>query len=135
MSATVFSEAKWGIDDDTTATGLLLENFSQQSTTETAFAKDHTGSDAGMAIYNPKKELSFDGTVEVEATGFVPLLSAVIAPSNDFVNDGIFGTDNANAAFVITDITQTRTNTDFEKASATATYNPLIATNAPISIA
>lgn len=130
MSATVYGDSKWALDDDTAATGLLLENFSQQSTTETAYAKDHTGSDAAMSIYNPKKELSFDGTIEVEATGFVPLLAAVVTPANDFVNAGVFGTVDANAAFVITDITQTRTNTDFEKASATAILNPLIDTSA-----
>ena len=135
MSATVFSEAKWALDDDTTATGLLLENFSQQSTTETAYAKDHTGSDLGKSIYNPKKELSFDGTVAVEATGFVPLLAAVVTPANSFVNTGVFGTVDANAAFVVSDITQTQTNTDFEKASCTATLDPLIDTSAPISIA
>jgi hypothetical protein len=134
MSATVYGDSKWAVDDDTAATGLLLENFSQQSTTETAYAKDHTGSDAAMAIYNPKKELSFDGTIEVEATGFVPLLAAVVTPANDFVNAGVFGTVDANAAFVITDITQTRTNTDFEKASATAVLNPLIDTSAPTTI-
>ena len=135
MSATVFSEAKWALDDDTAATGLLLENFSQQSTTETAYAKDHTGSDLGKSIYNPKKELSFDGTVAVEATGFVPLLAAVVTPANSFVNTGVFGTVDANAAFVVSDITQTQTNTDFEKASCTATLDPLIDTSAPISIA
>lgn len=134
MSATVYGDSKWALDDDTAATGLLLENFSQQSTTETAYAKDHTGSDAAMSIYNPKKELSFDGTIEVEATGFVPLLAAVVTPANDFVNSGVFGTVDANAAFVITDITQTRTNTDFEKASATAILNPLIDTSAPTVI-
>ena len=134
MSAKVYGESKYGIDDDATATGLLLENFSQQSTTETAFAKDHTGSDAAMAIYNPKKEISFDGTIAVEATGFVPLLAAVVDPANDFVNSGTFGTVDGNAGFVITDITQTRTNTDFEKASATAILNPLIDTSSPTTI-
>lgn len=137
MSATVFGASRYGVTDDSTATGLLVGSFSSAYSTEQAFAKDHLGCDVSMSLYNDSTEITCSGVVAVKATGLVPDLAAVLTFANDSAdtlstNDkNLFSTSNANAGAVVTGANLTRANSEFETGDVTAIFKPLIPTNSP----
>lgn len=137
MSATVYGAARYGVTDDTSATGIHLANYSTDSTVEEAMAKNHIGCDVAMSFYNDGAEMSCDGVVAVKATGLAINLASVVTPANvtaDSLNTNsanLFTTPVANAGLVVRSTNLSRTNTGFEEGSIGALYKPLIATNSP----
>ncbi len=137
MSATVFGSARYGVNDDSSATGLFVGNISYAYTAEQAFAKDHTGSDASMSLYNDSTEITISGVVKTKATGLVPDIAAVLTLANSSADSlaadskNLFSTPVANAGVIVTGATLNRVNTEFENGEISAVYKPMFASNAP----
>jgi hypothetical protein len=137
MAATVFGAGRYGIVNDSSATGLSLASFTTNYSADIAFGKDHIGCDAMMSIYNDSSEVSCSGVVAVKATGLVPDLAAVLTLANSSADTlatnskNLFSTNNANAALIVTGASLTRANSDFETGEVSGIFKPLIPTNSP----
>lgn len=136
MSATVFGAARYGVIDDSSATGLLVGNISYSYSSEQAFAKDHLGCDVGMSVYNDSTEISISGVVKTKATGLVPDIAAVLTLANSSADT--LGLDSKNlftspssAGVVVTGATLNRVNSEFENGEVSAIYKPLISVSSP----
>jgi len=141
MAATVFGSPRYGLTDDSMATGLYLSNLSYDYTTEQADVKNHTGSEVATAVYNDGADVSCDGVVETKATGFVTDLASVVSLANatadslDLNGQNMFSTPDANDGLILTGMNLARTNTGFETGSMSIRYRPLVATNSPTTVA
>jgi len=136
MAATVFGAARYGVVDDSTATGLLVGNISYSYTSEQAFAKDHIGCDVGMSIYNDSTEISISGVVKTKATGLVPDIAAALTLANSSADT--LGLDSKNlfttpsgAGVIVTGANLNRVNSEFENGEVTAVYKPLVSVSSP----
>jgi hypothetical protein len=140
MAATVFGAARYGMVDDSTATGIAGASFTSNAAADEATAKNHIGCDASYAIYNDRTEVEFSGVVATKATGLAINLGSVVTLSNvtaDSLNTNsanLFSTPVANAGLIVRSANLTRTNTGFEEGSIGAIFNPLIATNSPTTL-
>ena len=140
MAATVFGTPRYGLADDTSATGLFLSNRSADYSTQQAEALNHTGSKVARAFYDDGAEFSVDGVVETKATGFVADLASVISLANssadslDLLGQNMFSTPDANDGLILSDMNLTRTNNGFETGSMSLVYSPLVATNSPSTV-
>lgn len=140
MSATIYGAARHGLANDATATGLLVGEYSVDYNVEIGYAKNHIGEDVAMSLFNDKSETTCSGVVASKATGFLAQLGDVMAFANITVDSlntssqNLRNTPVANAACVITGASLKRSNSDFETGDIKTIYNPLIATNAPVTI-
>lgn len=140
MSATVHGASRYGIVDDATATGLLLGDLSYDYSVDIVYAQNHIGNKSSMALLNDMTEVSFSGVVAVKGTGFVLTLGDALTLANESdgtlsLNDqNLMTTAVANAGTVITGLSLKRVNSDFETGDGKAIFNPLIATNAPVTV-
>ena len=137
MSATIFSDARFGLKDDATVTGLLVGSFGVSYSIEEAFVKNHIGQDVGMGLFNDKSEISVSGVVKTLGTGLVPKLASVIDFANEsadtlnVASKNLPSTPNANAGVIVKGGSLTRENSGFETGDLTASYSPAIPTNSP----
>lgn len=140
MAATVHGASRFGITDDSSATGLLLGDLTYDYSVEITYATNHVGNRSSMALLNDMTEVSFSGVVAVKATGFVLDLGDAITLLNESadslsLNDqNLFSTPDANAGTIISSLSLKRVNADFETGEGKAIYNPLIATNSPTTV-
>lgn len=140
MPATVHGASRFGITDDSTATGLLLGDLSYDYSVEITYAMNHVGNKVSMALLNDMTEVTASGVVAVKATGFVLNLGDAITLANESadslsLNDqNLFSTPVANANTVISGASLKRVNSEFETGEVKAIFNPLIATNAPSTV-
>ena len=140
MSATIHGVSRFGLTDDSSASGLILGNVSYNKSAETAFVKNHVGNDVGVSMYNDSVEVTCDGVVAVKATGITLALADALTLANtatdslDLLDDNIFTTSVANAGLIVSGLSLTRSNTEFETGSITALYRPLIENNASTTV-
>jgi hypothetical protein len=140
MAATVHGASRFGITDDSTATGLLLGELSYDYTVEITYALNHIGNKVSMALLNDMTEVSFSGVVAVKTEGFVLSLGDALTLVNEStdalsLNDqNLISSPIANAGTVISGLSLKRMNADFETGDGKAIYNPLIATNSPTTV-
>lgn len=140
MSATVYGAARHGVTNDATATGLLVGEYSVDYNVEVGYAKNHIGEDVAMSLFNDKSETTCSGVVASKTTGFIVDLGDVIAFANvtadslETNTQNLMNTAVANAATVITGASLKRMNSDFETGDIKAIFNPMIATNAAVTI-
>lgn len=140
MAATVHGTSRFGITDDSTATGLLLGELSYDYSVEITYAVNHIGNKVSMALLNDMTEVTFSGVVATKATGFVLDLGDALTLANESadtlsLNDqNLISTPVANANTVITSLSLKRVNSDFETGEGKCIFNPLIATNAPSTV-
>lgn len=137
MSATVYGTARYGLVDDSSATGLFLGSFSVDSSVEEAMGKNHIGCDVTWALYNDGSEVACSGVVAVKATGLALNLASVLTLANvsadslNALSANLFTTPVANAGLVVNKVGLERGNTSFEEGTIGGLYKPLIATNSP----
>jgi hypothetical protein len=104
---------------------------------EITYAMNHIGNKVSMALLNDMTEISFSGVVAVKTTGFVLNLGDALTLANESadslsLNDqNLISTPVANSNTVISSLSLSRTNSDFETGKGSAIFNPLIATNSP----
>lgn len=140
MSATVFGTARYGVVDDSTATGLFVGSVGYTYNSEQAFAKDHLGCDVSMSLYNDSTDVSISGVVKTQATGLAPAISDVLTLANSSADT--LGLDNSNlfsipvggAGVIITGATMSRSNTEFETGELTAVYKPMFSSSTPVAL-
>ena len=131
--ATVYATSQFGLAADVTATGLFVGTVSFSNSSETATAPDHIGCDVGLAIYNPKKDVSVDGIVASKGTNLVANIGSTITLANTAYNtrtrlaEQISGSAASGAAIVITGGETSGTATGFETGSLTGIYHPFVA--------
>lgn len=131
--ATVYATSQFGLAADVTATGLFVGTVTFSNTSETATAPDHIGCDVGLAIYNPKKDVSVDGIVAAKGTNLVANIGSTITLANTTYNtrtrlaEQISGSAAGGAAIVITGGETSGTATGFETGSITGIYHPFVA--------
>lgn len=141
MSATIYSLARFGCAKDETGTGLALSSFSTNSEIDEAFALNHGGSTVGFSLYNDRASVEFAGVVAVKTTGLAINLGSVLTSANvtaDSLNTTtaqLFTTSVANAGLIVRSGGLTRGNSAFEEGSLGCIYFPLLATNAPSTLA
>lgn len=141
MSATVYASARYGVADDDTATGLHLASFTSNTEVDEATALNHGGSVVGFSMYNDRSTTECSGVVAVKATGLALNVSSVLTLANTTVDSlntssaNLFSTPVANAALLVKSTSLTRTNTGFEEGNISCVYFPLVATNAPSTLA
>jgi len=135
--ATVYSAAQYGIADSSTATGILVGSVTFTGASDLAEAPDHIGCTVGMAVYNPRKDVSADGIIKTKATGLVGSIGTVLTlaeaanNSRSKLSEGLDVTPTAGAALVITGNTISPTATGFEGGGITGSYFPFVSTSAP----
>lgn len=135
--ATVYSASQYGLAADTTATGIVAASCTFTGSSQTAELPNHIGCTTGLAVYDPKKEVSIDGIIATKGTGLVGNIGAVVVLANTTTNtrtrlqEGLGVTPNANAAIVLTGNSISPKQSGFEEGGATGVYFPGIATNAP----
>lgn len=140
MAATVHGAPRFGVVDDSSATGLLVADYSTDYSVQTAVAKNHIGIDVGIAFFNDISDVTFSGVIATKATGLVPDLAAVVVSANSSADSlatnskNLFSTPNANAGLLVTGASIKRVNGDFETGDVKATYRPAIATNAAATV-
>lgn len=140
MAATVHGAPRFGIVDESSSTGLLLAEYTTTYTVQTAYAKNHIGCDVGVSFFNDAADVTCNGVIAVKATGLVPDLAAVLTSANSAADSlatnskNLFSTPNANAGLLVTGASMKRVNSDFETGDVSATYRPLVATNAPSTL-
>lgn len=140
MAATVHGASRYGIVNDSTATGLLLGDLQYDYSVDIVYAMNHIGNKTSMALLNDMTEVSFSGVVAVKATGFVLTLGDALTLANESANSlqlndqNLLSTTVANADTVISGLSLKRVNSDFETGDGKAIFNPLIATNAPETV-
>ena len=140
MSATVFSDSRYGIVDDSTASGMNLANLRYSYSTEEAVASNHIGCDDGLAIFNDSTDVTADGVVATKTAGIGLQLADVITLANasddslDLNDDSLFTASDANAGVILASLEVSRGNKAFETGSLSGKYRPLIATNSPTVI-
>lgn len=131
--ATVYATSQFGLAADVSATGLFVGTVSFSNSSETATAPDHIGCDVGLAIYNPKKDVSVDGIVASKGTNLVANIGSTITLANTTNNtrtrlaEQISGSPASGAAIVITGGETSGTATGFETGSLTGIYHPFVA--------
>lgn len=131
--ATVYATSQFGLAADVTATGLFVGTVSFSNSSETATAPDHIGCDVGLAIYNPKKDVSVDGIVASKGTNLVANIGSTITLANTTNNtrtrlaEQISGSPASGAAIIITGGETSGTATGFETGSLTGIYHPFVA--------
>jgi hypothetical protein len=135
--ATVFSASQWGLADEDTATGLVVASITWNGTSETAELPDHIGNSSGLAVYNPKKDVSGDGVISTKGTGLVGDIGDVLALANATNNtrtrnsEGLGVTPDAAAGVVITGNSISPQQTGFEGGGFTGIYLPGVSTTSP----
>jgi len=140
MSATVYGTARHGATSDSSATGLLVGDYSVDNNVETGFAKNHIGEDVAMSLFNDKSETTCSGVVASKTTGLIVDLGDVITFANatadtlDTNSQNLMNAAVSNTANIITSVNLKRTNSDFETGDIKTIFNPLIATNSPVTI-
>lgn len=140
MAATVHGASRYGITDDSSATGLLLGELTYDYSVDITYAMNHIGNKVSMALLNDMTEISASGVVAVKATGFVVDLGDAITLANtttdslDLLSQNLLSTPVANAGTVISSASLKRVNSDFESGDLKAIYNPLVATNSPLVV-
>ena len=128
--ATVYATSQFGLASDVTATGLFVGTVTFSNSSETATAPDHIGCDVGLAIYNPKKDVSVDGIVATKGTNLVANIGSTITLSNTAYNtrtrlaEQISGTPSS--AIIVTGGETSGTATGFETGSITGIYHPFV---------
>lgn len=131
--ATVYATSQFGLAADVTATGLLVGTVSFSNSSETATAPDHIGCDVGLAIYNPKKDVTVDGIVAAKGTNLVANIGSTVTLANTTYNtrtrlaEQISGGATGGAAIIITGGETSGTATGFETGSVTGVYHPYVA--------
>ena len=140
--ATVYGTAQFGLADDSTATGLYVGSVSFDGTSETAMAPDHIGCDVGVAVYNPKKDISVDGIIKTKGTGLVDNIGSVITLANTTnntrtrLNEGL-GESIASAtgaSIIITGNSIKPGATAFEEGSLSGIYLPFVAAGTVVAL-
>jgi hypothetical protein len=137
MAATVHGASRFGITNDSTATGLLLGDLSYDYSVEITYAMNHVGDKVSMALLNDMTEVTASGVVAVKGSGFTLNLGDALTLANataDSLNlnsQNLFSTPVANAGTVISGASLKRMNADFETGELKAIFNPLIATSSP----
>ena len=140
MAATVHGASRFGITDDSSATGLLLGELSYDYSVDIVYAQNHIGNRVSMALLNDMTEVTASGVVAVKATGFVVDLGDVITLANataDSLNlnsQNLISTPNGSAGTVVSGASLKRMNGDFETGELKAIYQPLIAVNSPVTV-
>lgn len=138
--ATVYSAAQWGLEDETTATGIVIASITWSGTSETAELPDTNGNAIGLSVYNPKKDVSGDGVIATKGTGLVGNIGAVLSLDNTTYNsrtrnsEGLGVTPDANAGIVLTGNNIAPAQTGFEAGGFTGVYLPGVATNSPVEL-
>lgn len=140
MSATVYGDARHGATNDSSATGLLVGDYSVDNNIEIGYAKNHIGEDVAMSLFNDKSETTCSGVVASKSSGLTVDLADVIVFANATADSLALNSQNlmnspvGSAATVITGVSLKRVNSDFETGDIKTIYNPLIATNSPVTI-
>jgi|14_taG_2_1085336.scaffolds.fasta_scaffold18057_2 hypothetical protein len=140
MSATVFSDSRYGVVDDSAASGMKLADINYNSTSQEAVAENHLGNEDGFAIYGDKTEVSASGVIATKTAGIGLQIANVITFLNasddslDLNDDALFTSSDANAGVVITSVDVKRANKSFEMGTMNGVYRPLVATDSPTVI-
>lgn len=138
--ATVYSAAKYGLADDSTATGLLVARVNYAGTSDVPEALDHLGCVAGFAVVNARKTVSCDGVVKTKGSGLAGSIGSVISLANTTADsrtknsEGLGATPNANAGIVVTECTLEPQQSGFETGGLSGVYFPYVATNSPATL-
>lgn len=136
-SATVFSGAQFGLASDVSSTGLVVGKIDFTASSETAELPDHIGNTIGVAIYNPRKEVSIDGIIAAKGTGLVGDIGDTLTLAESTNNsrakltEGLDVTAVAGAGLMITGNTISPTQTGFEGGAITAIYRPFTSASSP----
>lgn len=133
MAATVYGAARHGAVDDSSATGLHVATLTYNYSTEMAQARDSQGFTVAFSLFEDKADITCDGVVKTKTTGLTTDLADTITLANESadtlsLNDqNMFSTPDGAAGTVVTAISLTRTQNDFETGSLTLVYFPLVA--------
>ena len=140
MGATVHGLQRFGLTEDTSATGLTVAGMTTKYASETAFVKNHISCNVGFSIFNDTSEVTCNGVVASKTGGLTPDLAAALTLANAAADSlstnskNLFSTPVAGAGLIVTGATLTRANGDFETGDLTAMYNPLVSLSSPSTL-
>jgi hypothetical protein len=136
--ATVYAASQWGLADEVTATGLVIASISYNGTSETAELPNHIGNAAGLAVFNPKKDVSGDGVIATKGSGLVGDIGDVLALANTTLNtrtrnsEGLGMAPVSGAGIIITGNSISPTQSGFEGGGFSGIFLPGVATSSPV---
>jgi hypothetical protein len=123
MAATTFGSGTYGITSEAGTKGteahLYIGSLSLEASVEEAFLTNHEGEDVGVSLYNESATINADGyTVTAEEPG------QDLATLMTIAGDAIYSLATSVATFYVNSVSVTRSNTDFQQGSFTATGRP-----------
>jgi hypothetical protein len=133
--ATVYSTAQYGTVDDDGPTGMFVSSVSFTSSSDMAEATDTLGCLVGVAIHNPRTEVSADGIIKVATTAPTGQIGEVITLANategggDRLGDLIDA--GGSSVLIVTGGSTNPTNTGFETGNITGIYYPYLDDTTP----
>lgn len=110
----------WGIPED--ETGVLIIDLNFEYSIQEKTVLDKGGEVVGLSHYQPKIEIKFSGYVK-KTDGFSAKISSALVLAND-IPDHL--ATSGGGTTIITGISRSLANEDFEKIDVNATHYPFV---------
>lgn len=140
MAAKNFSLAKFGITDETSATGIFAGDIGYDFKVDKVDIKNHIGQTVGFTLADDQISIKIGGVVVTKTAGMTPSLASVITVANttahslNLATKHTFTTAVANAGTVVTGMSLKRANSEHETGDIDAVYHPGVTTNAVVDV-
>lgn len=140
MSARNFSAAKYGVTDDSSATGLYVGDITYDYKAKKVDLKDHIDCVVGFTLTDDEVGVKCSGAVITKTAGITPAIASVIALANTtahsltLTSKSIFSTPVANAGVVVIGAQLKRMNSGYETGDIDSVFHPGVTTNAPVTV-
>jgi hypothetical protein len=136
--ATVYSGAQYGMADQATATGMYASSVSFTASSSMAEAPDSIGCLVGVAVYDPRCEVSVEGIVKTKTSNIPSQIGEVItiaaATENSRARTKELIDAASNSVVIITGGSVNPTNTGFETGNITGIFYPYLSTTSPTTL-
>jgi len=121
MSANLFgnSDLVWGL---TTETGILIQSYSNAVSGQERLAKNHEGETVGVSEYDPMAEHTIEGLI----AGTEGIANASFGAELTVANDGILTGGVSTGLIIVTGVTGSGSNEEYNSISVTARQWPLV---------
>lgn len=140
MSATNFSLAKYGVENDATATGLFVGDIGYDFKVNKVDIKNHIDQTVGFTLADDQVGIKLGGVVVTKTAGMTPALASVITLANTSAHSltlttkHTFTTPVANAGTVVIGMSLKRANSEHETGESECVFHPGVTTNAPVVV-
>ena len=140
MSAKNFSLAKYGLPDDSSATGLFVAEIGYDFKSEKSDIRNHVNQVVGFTLADESIAIKCSGVVTTKTAGITPNIAGVITYANtsahslDLKTSNTFATPVANAGVIVLGMSLKRVNSEHETGDIDSIFHPGVTSNAPVDV-